>query len=389
VLKSHGGMLKDQAAADKDRASMRREDSTTKQNDLETVVKATALHRDQLASVNDAQGAAAWVQAGYADPALNPVFSRGGDITAALARIPQDAAGFEQWKQQNALGATKFIEQNKPTYQTRNLGGKTDTLALPGLGGPVQTVNSAINTQSPDNLASNNTTMRGQSMTDARMREANANSVAASMRADARSREGNDIAKQAARTQIVEGPDGFTLIDKSSGVARPAAFAGGAPVQGKESNMTDAQSKALLFGSRMQAADGILGKLAAKGTDRPSIIKDALSGVPLVGGYLGTAGNVVASGAQQQVEQAQRDFINATLRRESGAVISEPEFDNARKQYFPAVGDTDATRAQKAANRKLATKGVLAEVPMRKRDSLGTPQGVQSGDDLGNGFKVK
>src|SRR5690606_20051733 len=38
-------------------------------------------------------------------------------------------------------------------------------------------------------------------------------------------------------------------------------------------------------------------------------------------------------------EQAERNFINAVLRRESGAAIADSEFENARMQYFPQPGD--------------------------------------------------
>jgi hypothetical protein len=51
------------------------------------------------------------------------------------------------------------------------------------------------------------------------------------------------------------------------------------------------------------------------------------------------------------------------LRRESGAAISPSEFDSAEKQYFPQIGEGEKQRAQKKANRELATRGILAEVP--------------------------
>ena len=38
---------------------------------------------------------------------------------------------------------------------------------------------------------------------------------------------------------------------------------------------------------------------------------------------------------RQKFEQAQRDWINANLRKESGAVIADSEFENAAQQYFP------------------------------------------------------
>ena len=53
----------------------------------------------------------------------------------------------------------------------------------------------------------------------------------------------------------------------------------------------------------------------------------------------------------QAYDQASRNFINSVLRRESGAVISPSEFDNAYKQYLPRAGDSAQTLKQKKANR--------------------------------------
>lgn len=122
--------------------------------------------------------------------------------------------------------------------------------------------------------------------------------------------------------------------------------------------LNDVQSKALQFGTRMQAAGSVLDGLASKGVDQPGLIKRAAD---VVG--MGGAANWTQSGEQQQVEQAQRDFINAVLRRESGAAIADSEFSNARQQYFPQVGDSPEVIAQKRKNREIATSGVLAEVP--------------------------
>lgn len=55
----------------------------------------------------------------------------------------------------------------------------------------------------------------------------------------------------------------------------------------------------------------------------------------------------------QQYMQSARNFINAVLRRESGAVISPTEFSEARKQYLPMPGDAAETLKLKAANRRL------------------------------------
>ena len=94
------------------------------------------------------------------------------------------------------------------------------------------------------------------------------------------------------------------------------------------------------------------------GVNQPGYLKRAADAVGM-----GAAANWTQSPEQQQVEQAQRDFVNATLRRESGAAISEGEFASARQQYFPQPGDSPQVIEQKRKNRELATQGFLAEVP--------------------------
>ncbi len=59
------------------------------------------------------------------------------------------------------------------------------------------------------------------------------------------------------------------------------------------------------------------------------------------------------SDTYQQFDQASRNFINAVLRRESGAVISPSEFDNAFLQYLPRPGDSEDTLKQKRENRQI------------------------------------
>jgi hypothetical protein len=135
----------------------------------------------------------------------------------------------------------------------------------------------------------------------------------------------------------------------------------GGPADKKASTgkpLNDSQSKALLFGSRMRDSDAILSELESNGTTISVPFSDT------------KVGNTIASPAQQRLNQAKRNFINATLRRESGAVISPGEFASAETQYFPSVGDSKEVIAQKAANRKLSTQGILYEVPEQHRNAF-------------------
>lgn len=196
--------------------------------------------------------------------------------------------------------------------------------------------------QAADAAAGRAVTIRGQNMTDARARDANEQSLS--------------------KPFEVTGADGKPMLvqqDKQGNIR---------PVQGyspKDANkpMTDAQAKALLFGSRMTAANKILDDLADKGTS---------VSVPgsRMGFGVGATINVLQPAQQQMLDQSKRDFINATLRRESGAVISESEFNNAEKQYFPQVGDSVAVKAQKKSNREIAMRGILAEVPKEHQGKI-------------------
>lgn len=123
--------------------------------------------------------------------------------------------------------------------------------------------------------------------------------------------------------------------------------------------LTEFQGKSAGFGLRAEEADRIHTGLEGKYSPAAINSKVAVSDWPIVGGALGAVTNKVAlTDNDQKAEQAQRDFINAVLRQESGAAIAESEFDNARKQYFPQPGDGDAVIKQKARNRQLAIQAL-------------------------------
>jgi hypothetical protein len=116
--------------------------------------------------------------------------------------------------------------------------------------------------------------------------------------------------------------------------------------------MNESQSKDALYASRMMASEKVLRTIDADvATDR---VQKALGTVSDKIGYN------LRSPEFQKFDQAQRDFINATLRRESGAVISDAEFANARQQYFPQPGEGEAILKQKRANRMEAIRGIGA-----------------------------
>jgi len=136
--------------------------------------------------------------------------------------------------------------------------------------------------------------------------------------------------------------------------------------------LTEFQGRNLLFGARMIQADKALLGLEDKISTVGLAAKQGLQNVPLVGGMAGAVANTMLSDSQQRVEQAQRDFVNAVLRQESGAVINKEEFDNARKQYFPQPGDGKDVIEQKRKNRQIAIQAfrMLAGPGAEQMDQL-------------------
>lgn len=100
-----------------------------------------------------------------------------------------------------------------------------------------------------------------------------------------------------------------------------------------------------------------------------SAVADQFASPTAFGGILPS---IAQSEERQQYEQAKRNFVNAVLRRESGAVISDQEFSNAEKQYFPQAGDKPETVLQKERNRNTVINNFYKEANV--------PRPVFSGD---------
>ena len=118
----------------------------------------------------------------------------------------------------------------------------------------------------------------------------------------------------------------------------------------KAVSRTEGQSNAALYADRMDEANAILSD--------PKLLDPMTSMGERTMGAIPGIGNYMVSDEYQMAQQAQRNFVNAVLRRESGAVISDEEFKNAAQQYFPQPGDSPAVVAQKARNRMTAIAGI-------------------------------
>lgn len=152
------------------------------------------------------------------------------------------------------------------------------------------------------------------------------------------------------------------LMNASKGAGATANNSGGVVLSQKAAKPTDSQLTSSLYATRMEEAEGIFAKVEQQGASAGGRILEALPG-----------GNYLQSDEYQLFEQARRNFVNAVLRRESGAVISDEEFANADRQYFPAPGDSDAVIKQKRANRRTAIEGLKRAAGPAYKGQGGSP----------------
>lgn len=312
------GLYKPALAVEKTMREKEKSEAEARKLKIETHLKSTEGMRDYIATLNPQTYNPAQVREVGAQ-----LF---GPDMAARMNVPEtfDPA----WQQQQVVTAKELITNLENARNRAVTTRGQDVSAETARRGQDFTRQSAIE--------GHEVTRRGQNMVDTRARDT------------------------ANRADTQYDPDRGIMVNRRTSTAAPVTQ-GGAPIGPKSDNkdLTDAQAKALLFSNRMAESDKIIAGLAAKGTN--TSIPGSRSQT------LGPSINVMSSPDQQKLDQAKRDFVNAVLRRESGAVISDQEFDNAEKQYFPQVGDSKAVMEQKARNRAVAISGIQAEVPAAKR----------------------
>jgi len=175
------------------------------------------------------------------------------------------------------------------------------------------------------NLATEGLTARGQSMTDARAREAMGQS-------DRHFRE-------------------KLAFDKTGG-----------------GNITEGERNAGGYAYRMTEATRLLDKFEGEG--RATMLTRAAGSVPLVGEQLKRSSS---NASQQQYQQAQDDWVRSKLRKESGAAIGKDEMESEIRTYFPMPGDGPEVIAQKRQAREVANR-VMVQAAGRGAQRASSPE---------------
>lgn len=123
------------------------------------------------------------------------------------------------------------------------------------------------------------------------------------------------------------------------------------PISGNNKPPTAAEKKALGFYRRVDNA-----------LDQIDQMEGEVSQMGLGGQTrLTYAPNFLQSPVGKRFTQAKNDFINATLRRESGAAISDGEYKRFDQIYFPQPGDDAPTLAQKKKARDVQLDSLITD----------------------------
>jgi hypothetical protein len=137
-------------------------------------------------------------------------------------------------------------------------------------------------------------------------------------------------------TQLSVGPDGQVSFVQGSGM-KP---------------LTEAQSKDTVFVTR---AAGALPKIDELGDELTSAPQNMASGLPF--------GNYAKTAKFQQAEQAGKEFLQAILRKDTGAAITAEETAEYGSVYLPRPGDSPEVLAQKQESRRRAVKAIEIGLP--------------------------
>ena len=153
-----------------------------------------------------------------------------------------------------------------------------------------------------------------------------------------------------------------------TGVSATGAPMPGMTIAGKPQTAEQAQTQGY--------ADMMTSALKDMAAVSESIENSATGARGIVGGLFGglTTGRALPEAHQgpevQQQIQAENNFINAILRRESGAAVSDAEYDRYATQYFPKAGDTPEVIAQKKRNREEKVKSMYTQAGVAPTASI-------------------
>lgn len=270
---------------------------------------------------------------------------------SAMARgLPGDPAALGGWlraKNAELLTAQQRLEMMTPKLQEVDIGGRKVLVDMnPNTRGAAPTA--FDKTVTPDAQLSANVTMRGQNLTDARAREANA------------------LTREANATQIINDPDrGIILVNKGTGTTRQATDATGQPLPSVSTvkNQSAARRVMPLLDEAESVIKRATGSYVGAGVDLAArAVGASTPGAQAVAQLKVLEGNLMM--AQPRMEGPQSN-VDVLLYREMAGQIGDPTVPVAQKQA--------ALKTIRALTEKYGGMQPQANAPAAPRAATPTP----------------
>lgn len=144
----------------------------------------------------------------------------------------------------------------------------------------------------------------------------------------------------------------------------PGAYAKAQATVGRNTKLTEQQSKDLVYFNRgneanaqlAQQGDALTGRASGERGAVRGVVDSMIRGTPLVGDS--SVANTLVSAERQQAEQSGRELLASILRKDTGAAITKNEFQIYGRMYLPQPGDSDEVLNQKAEARTRALESI-------------------------------
>jgi hypothetical protein len=182
--------------------------------------------------------------------------------------------------------------------------------------------------------------------------------------------------------KILSGGDAMSITTNPDGTV--------SVVRGNGKAMTEAQSKDTVFSTR---AGGALPIIDQYGNALTNLGDQALGAAPY------NLGRTFQNDEYQLAEQAGLEFLQAILRKDTGAAITAEETASYGKTYLPQYGDSAALLEQKRAARNRAVAAIEAGMPpsailakelaLRNSGQQGTPPVAPGADQPPPGWEAE
>jgi hypothetical protein len=124
---AQNALAQQKLAQERDLMSMRRQEfqanleASQAERRRKAQVEKTAMFRERVLRAPTPQAARELVRLQHSDPDLGPVMQQFGSLDQDLADIPDDPAGFENWRQREAMGAAEFIKKNAARQRRQDI----------------------------------------------------------------------------------------------------------------------------------------------------------------------------------------------------------------------------------------------------------------------------